>query len=289
MQIAVSGGKGGTGKSTVAVNLAIALRDHYDLVLADLDVEGPNDHLLLGIRLANEEPVEMFMPQFDYGKCIRCRKCAEVCEEHAIITMRDGTPFLMPNLCSGCGACDIVCPVSGAILPGKKLMGHTYLTETPYGFPLVTGRLLEGEERAMPIVSRAKKRAKGLGKELLMVDTAAGTSNTVSKALEDSRLIIAVTEPTPLGVHDGELILRLAKMMGIPAAVVVNRSDIGDVAKVCEIAGKYGAEVIAEIPYSENVIRSYVAGRPVVLTDYPEAEIFREMAERVVELLGGGE
>ncbi|ASJ12755.1 nucleotide-binding protein [Thermococcus thioreducens] len=289
MQIAVSGGKGGTGKSTVAINLAIALAERYDLVLADLDVEAPNDHLLLGVELANEEPVELFMPRFDYGKCTRCRKCAEVCEEHAIITMRDGTPFLMPNLCSGCRACEIVCPVPGAILPDKKLMGHTYLTETPYGFPLVTGRLLEGEERAMPVVSRAKRRAQGLGKELLMVDTAAGTSNTVSKALEDSGLIIAITEPTPLGIHDGELILELAKLMNVPAMVVVNRSDLGEVAKVREIAGKYGAEVIAEIPYSENIIRSYVEGKPIVLTDYPEAGLFREIASRVVEFLGGGE
>ncbi|ACJ16404.1 ATPase C-terminus [Thermococcus onnurineus NA1] len=289
MQIAVSGGKGGTGKSTIAINLAIALKEHFDLVLADLDVEAPNDHLLLGVELQNEEPVELFMPRFDYSKCTHCRKCAEVCEEHAIITMRDGTPFLMPNLCSGCAACEIVCPVPGAILPGKKLMGHTYLTETPYGFPLVTGRLLEGEERAMPIVSRAKKRAQSLNKELLLVDTAAGTSNTVSKALEDSKLIIAVTEPTPLGLHDSELILRLARLMDIPAMIIVNRSDLGDVGKVREIAERYSAEIIAEIPYSENVIRSYVEGRPIVLSDYPEARIFRKIAERVVEFIGGGE
>ncbi len=288
MQIAVSGGKGGTGKSTVAINLAIVLKDYFDLTLADLDVEAPNDHLLLGVELSNEEPVELFMPRFDYEKCTRCRKCAEVCEEHAIITMRDGTPFLMPNLCSGCAACEIICPVPGAILPGKKLMGHTYLSETPYGFPLVTGRLLEGEERAMPIVSRAKKRAQSLGKKLLMVDTAAGTSNTVSKALEDSELIIAVAEPTPLGIHDGELILRLAELMNIPAVVVINRADLGNVGKVHEIAKKYGAEVIAEIPYSENIIRSYVDGKPIVLTNYPEAKLFREIASKVSEFLGGG-
>ena len=289
MQIAVSGGKGGTGKSTVAVNLAIALSERYNLALADLDVEAPNDHLLLGVELENEESVELFMPSFDYQKCTRCRKCAEACEEHAIITMRDGTPFLMPNLCSGCAACEIVCPVPGAILAGKKLMGHTYLTETPYGFPLVTGRLKEGEERAMPVVVRARKRAVELGKELLIVDTAAGTSNTVSKALEDSELIVAVTEPTPLGLHDGELILKLAGLMGIPAVVVVNRSDLGDVEKVRTLAERYGAEVIAEIPYSESIIRSYVEGKPIVLSSHPEAGLFRKIAERIAELLGGGE
>ncbi|WP_324736143.1 ATP-binding protein [Thermococcus sp. SY098] len=285
MQIAVSGGKGGTGKSTIAINLAIALRNYFDLTLADLDVEAPNDHILLGIELQNEEPVELFMPHFDYSKCIKCRKCAEVCEEHAIITMRDGTPFLMPTLCSGCGACRIVCPVEGAILEGKKLMGYTYLTETPYGFQLVTGKLLEGEERAMPIVVAAKKRAKALNKELLIVDTAAGTSNTVSKALEDSQLIIAVTEPTPLGLHDLELILKLADIMGIEAWVVINRSDLGKKEDVKELARRYNARIIAEIPYSENILRSYVEGKPIVLSDCEEAEILRKLADKVANYL----
>jgi MinD superfamily P-loop ATPase len=286
VQIAVSGGKGGTGKSTVAVNLAIALREYFDLALADLDVEAPNDHILLRVELQNEEPVHMFMPRFDYSKCTKCRKCAEVCEENAIITMKDGTPFLMPTLCSGCRACEIVCPVTGAILEGEKLMGHTYLTETPYGFPLVTGKLLEGEERAMPIVTAAKRRAKTLNKELLLVDTAAGTSNTVSKALEDSKLLIAVTEPTPLGLHDLTLILELAKLMGIEAWVVVNRADIGEKQRVKEIVERYNAEIVGEIPYSEAIIRSYVKGEPIVLTDSKEAGIFRNLAKKIADYLG---
>ncbi|NJE77413.1 cobalamin biosynthesis protein CobQ, partial [Thermococcus sp. ES12] len=160
---------------------------------------------------------------------------------------------------------------------GKKLMGYTYLTETPYGFPLVTGKLLEGEERAMPVVVAAKKKAQKLEKELLMVDTAAGTSNTVSKALEDSQLIIAVTEPTPLGLHDLELILELSELMKTPAWIIVNRSDLGPIEKVKEIASKYNAEIVAEIPYSENIIKSYVEGRPIILSSCEEAEIFRKL------------
>ncbi|AJC72005.1 cobyric acid synthase CobQ [Thermococcus guaymasensis DSM 11113] len=293
MQVAVSGGKGGTGKSTVATNLAVALHSlGTDIVMADLDVEAPNDHLLLGAELANEEPVNQFMPRFDYSKCTKCRKCAEVCEEHAIVTLKDGTPFLMPVLCSGCRACEIVCPVPGAILEGFRTIGHTYVTQTPYGFTLVTGKLREGEERSMPLVVVAKKKALEIQKKeggMLLVDTAAGTGNTVSKAIEGSRLLIAVTEPTPLGIHDTELILKLGKLMKLETWVVVNRSDLGDVGKVAEIAEKYGAEIVAEIPYSENIVKSYVSGKPIVLENVPEAKIFRDLAERVTAFLGGGE
>ena len=289
MQIAVSGGKGGTGKSTVAINLAVELSRYFKMILADLDVEAPNDHLLLGVELAREEPVNQFMPRFDYSKCTKCRKCAEVCEEHAIITLKDGTPFLMPNLCSGCRACEIVCPVPGAIQEAFRVIGHTYITETPYGFTLVTGKLREGEERSMPLVVEAKRRARNLDYELLMVDTAAGTGNTVSKAIEGSRLLIAVTEPTPLGIHDTELILKLGKLMELETWVVVNRADLGDPGKVREIAERYEAEIVAEIPYSEAIVRSYVRGKPIVLEEVPEAEIFRELAERIAEFLGGGE
>ncbi|AMM53956.1 P-loop NTPase [Pyrococcus kukulkanii] len=287
MQIAISGGKGGTGKSTVAINVAVELAKRFKLILADLDVEAPNDHLLLGVELQNEEEVNQFMPKFDYSKCIKCRKCAEVCEEHAIITLKDGTPFLMPTLCSGCRACEIVCPVPGAIQEGSRLIGHTYVTPTPYGFTLVTGKLREGEERSMPLVVAAKKRLKNLDYELLIVDTAAGTGNTVSKAIEGSQLLIAVTEPTPLGIHDTELILQLGKLMGIETWVVINRADLGDVNEVYERAERYNAKVIAEIPYSENIVKTYVSGTPIVTTDYPEAEIFRGIAERIYEFLRG--
>jgi len=291
LQIAVSGGKGGTGKSTVAVNLAVALRKlGVQLTMADLDVEAPNDHLLLGVELASEEPVMQFMPRFDYSKCTRCRKCAEVCEEHAIITLKDGTPFLMPNLCSGCRACEIICPAPGAILEGQRLIGHTYATPTPYGFMLITGVLREGEERSMPLVVEAKKRAlKVHSGRLFLVDTAAGTGNTVSKAVEFSDLLIAVTEPTPLGIHDTELILELGRLMNIPTWIVINRADLGDRKKVYKLAKEYGAEVVAEIPYSESIVRSYVEGRPIALSTSEEAKIFGELAERVLSFLGGGE
>jgi len=288
-QVAVSGGKGGTGKSTVAVNLALALADvaSKSVTLADLDVEAPNDHLLLGVALGEGTPVEQFLPRFNYGLCTRCRKCAEVCEEHAIITLRDGTPFLMPNLCSGCRACEIVCPVPGAIEESSKVIGWIHETNTPHGLRLITGLLKEGEERSMPLVVEAKKRAVETAGDLLVIDTAAGTGNTVSSAIEGSDLLIAVTEPTPLGLHDTELILRLGSLMKLRMWVVINRSDLGDAEAVRNLARRYGAEVVAEIPYSETLLESYVSGRPVVVhrRDCEEARKFFEIAERVLEVV----
>ncbi len=286
MQIAISGGKGGTGKSTVAVNLAVALAElSGHLMLADLDVEAPNDHLLLGVKLDEGRPVNQFLPRFNYSICTRCRKCAEVCEEHAIITLKDGTPFLMPNLCSGCRACEIVCPVPGSIEESSKVIGWIHDVETPYNIRLITGRLKEGEERSMPLVVEAKRYAAERADGMLLIDTTAGTGNTVSTALEGSRLLIAVTEPTPLGIHDTELILKLGRLMNLKMWVIINRSDLGDSSKVRKLAGEYGADVVAEIPYSETILRSYVEGRPLVVyrRESREARTFMELARRVME------
>ncbi|AAL82152.1 nitrogenase reductase (n-terminus) [Pyrococcus furiosus DSM 3638] len=141
----------------------------------------------------------------------------------------------------------------------------------------------------MPLVVATKKRVEKLREGLLIVDTAAGTGNTVSKAIEGSKLLIAVTEPTSLDIHDLELILKLGTLMKIRTWVVVNRADLGEIEKVREISEKYNAEIVAKIPYSENIVKSYVQGYPIVLTEYPEAEIFNELAKKVLEFVGGGE
>lgn len=283
MKITVTGGKGGTGKSTVATNLAWILSERHRVVLVDADVECPNDHILLSANLEKEENVTLFKPKFDYKKCTACGLCIERCEENALVKFKEGYPFLMPTLCSGCRTCQLVCPVDGAILDDHRLVGHTYEAKINEKLHLVTGLLEEGEERSYPTVLAARRRAMKIDADIHLFDTMPGTGNHVAAAIEDSKIVIAVSEPTPLGEHDLEMILKLLEKLKLKAWIVINRSDLGDITNHKRIAEKYGAEIIAEIPTSDEIVKSYVSGVPVVKM-YPQgvtANVFREIAKRV--------
>ncbi len=290
MIVAVTGGKGGTGKSFVATNLAVLLSRNKSLVAADLDVEAPNDHILLGVDLENEEPVKIMFPFIDYEKCIKCRACVNVCDTGAMLAARDGTPYVIPRLCSGCKSCLFVCP-TGAIVAGARIIGRTYRTPVHVGgssFTLVTGVLKEGEEHTPPVVLAARRRALSLKSDIYLVDTAAGTSNTVSTAMYKASVAVAVTEPTPLGLHDLELILRVIDELEIPHRfVVVNRAGIGPDEEHSKIAARYGAEVVAKIPYTRDVVESYVKGVPLVVSrpESPASRALREVSDRILEVI----
>lgn len=282
--VSVTGGKGGTGKSFVATNLAYLLGRDGGLVLADLDVEAPNDHILLGVgRLENEEPVEIFMPVIDYSRCTLCGACAKVCDTGAIIMSGKRPPIVMPRLCSGCWACYYAC-VYKAIREGARVIGFKYTTPVRLGesrFTLVTGVLHYGEEHTAPLVYKVKAAALEESEERgvpLLVDTGAGTGNSVSIALQYSRLVIAVTEPTPLGLHDLRAILEIARGMGMPVWVVLNRAGIGDDSMHRRLSREYGVEYYHVIPYAREAVEAYVRGVPVVAYA-PDSEVSRSIVE----------
>ena len=286
MRITVTGGKGGTGKSTVATNLALLLSKKHRVVFVDADVECPNDYILLSSELENKEEVYLFKPKFDYSKCTKCGLCVENCAENALLQFKEGYPFLMPSLCSGCRTCQLVCPVEGAILDDQRLVGYTFHTQLSENLHLLTGMLEEGEERSYPTVLAVRKRAMEIPADVHLFDTMPGTGNHVAAAIEDSDVVIVVTEPTPLGKHDLEMILKLLEKLKLKAWIVVNRSDMGSV-EHGDLLRKHDAEIIAEIPILEEILKSYVSGIPVV-EKFPESEaakIFESIAERIEEVL----
>lgn len=269
--IASTGGKGGTGKSTFAVLLALKLsNDGEKVVLCDCDVECPNDYLLLNEEIVDPEPIYRELPELDESKCVKCGMCSRVCKENAIFWVQEKFPMLFLDLCSGCGACWITCP-NDAIKPKEELAGESFINEINSNLWLVTGRSKPGISETGPIVGEAKGRAMKLAGDIkadrLIVDTSPGTHCNVIQALLNCGKAYVVTEPTPLGAHDAGLILELIQKMQIPAEIVLNKSDIGDRKQIEKIAINFGVPITIEIPYSDILVRAYSHGKLEEMVD----------------------
>jgi len=260
MRIAITGGKGGTGKSVVATALAAYLSKNKKVLLMDLDADCPNDHLILSIERKKEKEVPVMIPDIDFSKCIKCGTCSQVCMYKAIVFVKDKNPILIPEQCSGCGACVIACPAK-CIGESQKTIGTIY-SGKKNNIELISSDLKPGESLSEFVVNAAKKFAEPKEKDydIILIDTSAGTHCDVISAVSGCDLALAVTEPTPLGAHDLKLILDLLKILKIPAKIVLNKSTVGDKELIYKIAEEYDTEIIAEIPYERSIIESYSKG-----------------------------
>ncbi len=290
--VAITGGKGGTGKTTVAVNLAVALKMHgKNVMLVDLDVDCPNDAVLFGKKLENGEEITFFKPKINTEKCVKCGKCAEACLENALVYVKDQFPVFFEELCSGCAACKLVCPVD-AIEEDHKVLGKVYISEVD-GIRLISGELKPTEARSPLVAFKTKQKTYEVAEkenlDIILVDTAPGVHNPVVRALQGADYALAVTEPTPLGAHDLSRILDLTKSLDISTSVVLNRADIkGGFKKVIyDICEKYDAKIVSEIPFDEKLIEAYIRGVPVVklFPDSSSAKAIFKLADYVSERL----
>ncbi len=261
-KIAVTGGKGGTGKSTVATALSIELSKKGRVLLLDLDVDCPNDHLILSVDLKKVKDVKIMMPKFDTNKCIKCGRCREVCMENAIVQVKGKYPIVVAEQCTGCRACKIACPAD-AIKEDEHVIGHIFRGKGI--IEMISGRLKPGIEESSLVVNAVRKYIKPIEKDYdyIIIDTAAGTHCPVIAALLDADIGIAVTEPTPLGRHDVDLILELMERLGIKSYVLLNRSDISGKKDIEKTAKKHNTKILAEIPYSKEIMKRYSEGKPI--------------------------
>jgi len=269
--LCVTGGKGGTGKSTVAVNLAAYFsKIGKRPLLLDCDVSAPNAAIILGAELFGKEEVSAFVPMIREDVCIKCGRCSEVCRSHAILSVEGRIPIFFPDLCENCKACFFACPVR-AIEEGKTVVGWTY-EGNAYGVDIVSGELKHGVKEGALVVDAVKRRALmnffSKKYDMVIVDTAPGAHCDVLRAIVGCDLALCVTEPTPFGAHDLEFILRLTKMVGLRSYIVLNRSDITeDHRKISELSEKYSSEIISEIPLDDEIVKSYIEGIPAVYGD----------------------
>ncbi len=274
MILAVASGKGGTGKTTVSVNLARALGSEVRLL--DCDVEEPNAHLFLMGDFREEETVTIPIPSVDESLCDGCGECSRFCEYHAIVSFGT-TPLIFPEMCHGCGGCAKVCPRK-AIREIDRRIGVVETVQAG-NVRLIQGRLDVGVATAPPLISAVKARLRNGMPAIL--DAPPGTSCPVVATLRGADLVMLVTEPTPFGLHDLRLAVDMVRALGIPFGVLINRVGIGD-ERVHVFCRGENIPVLMEIPDDRRIAEVYSKGRLIVETLPEYREIFRILIEKTI-------
>lgn len=270
MIVAVASGKGGTGKTTVAVALA---QSAGKAVFLDADVEEPNAHLFLNFPVEEKETVYRMVPEVDEGRCSFCGKCKEICHFHAI-TVLPGVVLTFPEMCHACYGCVEVCPEE-CITPGKKLVGKIFAGERK-GLFLAYGLLEIGEPMASPLIKALKERF--LSPEgLNIIDCPPGTACAVLTAVRGADYCLLVTEPTPFGLHDLKQAVGAVRALGVPCGVIVNRAG-AYYPELYRYLEEEGLPLLLEIENDRQVAKAYARGKPLL-------EVRPELREKFQKIL----
>ena len=263
MIISIASGKGGTGKTTIATNLALSLGEAQ---LIDCDVEEPNANIFLKADIAESVDVTVEIPVIDKTKCNFCGKCSEFCTYNALAVVPSDV-LVFPELCHSCGGCELVCP-QDAISWSKRVIGKIEHGVVD-GFDFYHGLLNVGEIMAVPVL-KALKRKVDTNKNVIL-DAPPGTSCPMIETLNGSDYCILVTEPTPFGLHDLKLAVDVVRHLNIPFGVIINRDGVGD--KKAELyCQREKIPVLMKIPHSKEIAQLYSKGIPFV----KELSIWRE-------------
>ncbi len=281
-KIAIASGKGGTGKTTLSVNLMTLLNETQNnkVELIDCDVEEPNDLIFFGkAEKKSELEINQLIPIIDKDNCTFCRSCVEYCEFNAIVVIPP-VKFAEVNksLCHSCGACLVACK-QNAISEVHDPIGIVNSFISDNGQSIKEGRLKIGSAMQTMLIKELKKNIEP-DNDIIVFDAPPGTSCPVVETVSDANYVILVTEPTLFGFHDLKLMVNLLKDLKLSFGVVVNKAGIGD-QKVYNYLETEGIELLGEIPFSKEYASLYASGDILNTASDRIKDFYKKIAEKV--------